>query len=437
MLGVIGIILALVVLVYLTFKGWHMGVVAIASSLIIIVTSGMDIWPAISESFAGSFTSFAGSWFLIFSLGAVFGKVMDQGGASLSIANWMVKVLGKQHIVLIVLLTTLVLSYGGIGVFVIAFTMYPICMALFREADIPKKIFPGLLLAIPATVTMVFLPGTPSTQNLIPTSFFGTTIYAAPVIGVITSVFVFALDYLFYNWVVKRCAARGEHFVPSPGDDATDASDPEILAGLPSPLLAFTPLIVLIVSIFVFQKLVSVANFAVCLGMALAILVALILYRGKMNVQETLAGGTTNGLNTLMVTSCIMGFGGVVTASPTYTACTEWLLGLDMSPLLLMFFSINVICMITGSSTGGLNIFLNSMSDYLIGTGMNLEILHRMSAIASAGLDAMPHASGVVIANSVARTDMADTYKYTFISQCLIPILGFGLAAILYAIGLC
>ena len=56
---------------------------------------------------------------------------MDQGGASLSIANWMVKVLGKKHIVLIVLLTTLVLSYGGIGVFVIAFTMYPICMALF------------------------------------------------------------------------------------------------------------------------------------------------------------------------------------------------------------------------------------------------------------------------------------------------------------------
>ena len=196
MLGVIGIILALVVLVYLTFKGWHMGVVAIASSLIIILTSRMDIWEAISGPFADSFANFAKSWFLIFSLGAIFGKVMDQGGASLSIANWMVKVLGKKHIVLIVLLTTLVLSYGGIGVFVIAFTMYPICMALFKEADIPKKIFPGLLLAVPATVTMVFLPGTPATQNLIPTEFFGTTLYAAPVIGIVTSIFVFALDYL-------------------------------------------------------------------------------------------------------------------------------------------------------------------------------------------------------------------------------------------------
>ena len=79
MLGVIGIVVALVVLVALTFKGWHMGVVAIASSLIIILTSQMDIWTTITENFAPSFTSFAGNWFLVFSLAAIFGKVMDLG----------------------------------------------------------------------------------------------------------------------------------------------------------------------------------------------------------------------------------------------------------------------------------------------------------------------------------------------------------------------
>ena len=62
MLGVIGIVVALVVLVALTFKGWHMGVVAIASSLIIILTSQMDIWTTITENFAPSFTSFASSF---------------------------------------------------------------------------------------------------------------------------------------------------------------------------------------------------------------------------------------------------------------------------------------------------------------------------------------------------------------------------------------
>lgn len=136
----------------------------------------------------------------------------------MSIARHTVKLLGKKQIVLIVLVVSLILSYAGIGVFVIAFTMYPICLALFKEADIPKKVFPGLMLAVPATVCMVFLPGTPSTQNLIPAEFFGTSIYAAPVIGIISSIVVFILDYLFYSWVVKRCAARGEHFVPGEND---------------------------------------------------------------------------------------------------------------------------------------------------------------------------------------------------------------------------
>ena len=421
MLGVIGIVVALVVLVALTFKGWHMGVVAIASSLIIILTSQMDIWTTITENFAPSFTSFAGNWFLVFSLAAIFGKVMDLGGASMSIARHTVKLLGKKQIVLIVLVVSLILSYAGIGVFVI-----------------PKKVFPGLMLAVPATVCMVFLPGTPSTQNLIPAEFFGTSIYAAPVIGIISSIVVFILDYLFYSWVVKRCAARGEHFVPGENDTIPDLNDESVLAGLPSAGAAFAPIVVLIIAIFVFQKGFGyAANYSVCLATTIAIILGIILYRGKFNVKEVCTAGITNGLNALMVTSCIMGFGGVVTASPTYTSCVNWLLSLDMSPIMLMFLSINVICMITGSSTGGLNIFLNSMGEYLITTGINTQILHRLSAIASAGLDAMPHASGVVLANSIAKTDMIDTYKYTFISQCMIPIVGFFVALLLYMVGVC
>ena len=39
----------------------------------------------------------------------------------------------------------------------------------------------------------------PAVQNMIPTETFGTTIYAAPVIGIVTSVVIFILDYLFYT----------------------------------------------------------------------------------------------------------------------------------------------------------------------------------------------------------------------------------------------
>ena len=437
MLGILGIIVALVVLVVMIFRGWHMGVVAIVSSLIIILTNGMGVWEGFTTSFASSFTSFAGTWFLMFTLGAIFGKLMEDSGASASIANAIVRVVGKKQVVLIVLLTTLVLSYGGIGVFIIAFTMYPICMALFKEADMPKSLFPGLLLAVPATITMSVAPGVPAVQNMIPGNFFGTDIYAAPTIGIIVSICIFIMDYFFYNWAARRCAARGEHFVAGPDDHIPDLSDPEIAKNLPSPLMSFAPIVILIGSIFVIMQFVDVANFAVVLGMTLGIAVAIALFWKRLKIREAFSAGMSSGLSALMVTSMIMGFGGVVQASPAFASCVEWLLNLEMNPILMAFFSINVICMITGSSTGGLNIFLDALGEYMLNTGINPQILHRLTCIASAGLDAMPHASGVVLANSVAKTEMKNTYKYTFVSQCLIPIIGFGIAVILYNFGLC
>ena len=436
MLGVIGIIVALAVLILMIFRGWHMGVVAIISSLIIILTNGMDVWEGFTTSFAGSFTSFAGQWFLMFTLGAIFGKLMEDSGASVSIANAIVRVVGKKQVILIVLLTTLVLSYGGIGVFIIAFTMYPICMALFKEADLPKSLFPGLLLAVPATITMAVAPGVPAVQDMVPAPSFGTDIYAAPVMGIIVSICIFIMDYVFYNWCARRCAARGEHFVAGPDDNIPDLNDPEAIKNLPGALASFLPIIVLVGSIFVFMQFVDVTNYAVVLGMVLGIIVALVLFWKRLKIRADFSDGMGSGLSALMVTSMIMGFGGVVQASPAFQTCVDWLLGLEMNPILMAFISINIICMITGSSTGGLNIFLDALGDYMLNTGINPQVLHRLTCIASAGLDAMPHASGVVMANTVAKTEMRHTYKYTFVSQCLIPMIGFGIAVILYNFGI-
>lgn len=437
MIGVLGILVALAVLVYMIFKGWHIGVVSVVASFIIVVTSGMDIWQSFSVNFATSFKNFAGTWFLMFTLGAVFGKVMEVSGASAAIANAVVRKLGRKNVILIVLVTTLILSYGGIGVFVIAFTMYPICMALFKEADLPKKIFPGLLLAIPATICMSVAPGVPATQNMIPTETFGTTIYAAPVIGTISSIFIFICDYLFYTWAAKKCMERHEGFVPGPDDDIIDLSSKEAVAKLPAASIALTPIIILIASIFILQRFIHPSNFAVVVGMILGILSGVILMFSRFSAKKAISDGVTNGFNALMVTSSIMGFGGVVQATPSFKTCVDWLLSLNMSPIIMAFVSINIICAITGSSSGGLQIFLSALGNYMLNTGINPQILHRLTCMASAGFDAMPHASGVVLANQVARTDMADTYKYTFISQCIIPAVAFWLGVLLYEMGFC
>ena len=155
-----------------------MAIVSLAGALIVIAFNAMDPVTTLSEKFMTGMSGFAGNWFLLFMLGAIFGKVMGDSGASVGIANKMLKILGEKSVVLVVMLTGLVLSYGGIGTFIIAFSLYPIAVALFQKADIPKKLIVATIMVCPVTVCMAMLPGSPSTQNLIPTQYFGTTAYA-------------------------------------------------------------------------------------------------------------------------------------------------------------------------------------------------------------------------------------------------------------------
>ena len=222
MVGILGLIVAIVCVIALIWKNWHMAIVSLAGALIVIAFNAMDPVTTLSEKFMTGMSGFAGNWFLLFMLGAIFGKVMGDSGASVGIANKMLKILGEKSVVLVVMLTGLVLSYGGIGTFIIAFSLYPIAVALFQKADIPKKLIVATIMVCPVTVCMAMLPGSPSTQNLIPTQYFGTTAYAGATLGLICSAIMFVSAYLFLNWQIKKAKAAGEHFVASPGEDIMD-----------------------------------------------------------------------------------------------------------------------------------------------------------------------------------------------------------------------
>jgi H+/gluconate symporter-like permease len=76
------------------------------------------------------------------------------------------------------------------------------------------------------------------------------------------------------------------------------------------------------------------------------------------------------------------------------------------------------------------------MGEFLAASGMNPSMLHRVVCIASSGFDAMPHASGIVVCNQIAKTEQKDTYKHVFICCAIMPFCCAILAAILGTIGL-
>ena len=436
MIGVLGLIVAIICVVALIWKNWHMAVVSLVGALVVILFNGMDPVLVLKDNFMKGMAGFAGNWYLLFMLGAIFGKVMGDSGASVGIANRMLKLIGEKSVVLVVMLTGLVLSYGGIGTFIIAFSLYPIAVALFQKADIPKKLIVATIMVCPVTVCMAMLPGSPSTQNLIPTTYFGTTAYAGPTLGIICSIIMFVSAYLYLNWQIRKAKANGEHFEPSEGEDLS-ALEVVNNGNVPSITNCFIPIVILLALMFGLQFTAKIPSaYAVAIAMAVAILAGCVLYRDVLDPKKAICDGAGGGLGSLIATSSIMGFGAVVSASPAYSSITKALVNMQADPLITALISINVIAAITGSSAGGLNIFLSSMGNYLAGSGLNLSMLHRVVCIASSGFDAMPHASGMVVCNQIAKTSQKDTYKYVFVTCAIMPFLCAVLACILGRMGI-
>ncbi len=162
--------------------------------------------------------------------------------------------------------------------------MFPIAAALFRQAAIPKRLIPATIALGAFTFTMTALPGTPAIQNAIPMPFFGTTPFAAPLLGVCTALVMFGLGLL---WLQRRAASAGaagegygEHAdAPVRFDkdlrerssgEGFDVSEipPRTSLSLPAFALAVTPIVLLIVLNYVFSAVVipamQVTLLAVC-----------------------------------------------------------------------------------------------------------------------------------------------------------------------------
>jgi H+/gluconate symporter-like permease len=135
-----------------------------------------------------------------------------------------------------IVLVSAVLTYGGVSVFVVVFAVYPFAAEMFRQADIPKRLIPGAIALGSFTFTMDALPGSPQIQNIIPTTFFKTTSWAAPWLGTVGAIFILAGGLPYLDWRRRRAAAAGEGSAPA-------TQEPEAMTDekLPHPAIALCP----------------------------------------------------------------------------------------------------------------------------------------------------------------------------------------------------
>ena len=210
-MGLLGILLGLALLIWLAFRGWSVLLLAPAAALIAAAFAGEPLLAHWTQTFMGSAARFLAQFFPLFLLGALFGKLMEDSGSVTAIADCMTERWAPQRAMLAVVLAGALVTYGGVSLFVAFFVLAPMAQALFRAADIPRRLMPAAIALGTSTFTMSALPGTPAIQNAIPMPFFGTTPFAAPGLGIIASAIMlgFGLWWLGRAEAAARAARRG------------------------------------------------------------------------------------------------------------------------------------------------------------------------------------------------------------------------------------
>jgi H+/gluconate symporter-like permease len=412
---------ALAFLMFVAYRGYSVILFAPVAALgAVFLTEPSLVPPMFSSVFMDKLVGFVKSYFPVFMLGAVFGKVIELSGFSKSIVSAVIGVLGRERAVLSIVVVCALLTYGGVSLFVVVFAVYPFAAEMFRQSGIPKRLIPCTVALGAFSFTMDALPGTPQIQNIIPTTFFKTTTWAAPWLGLIGSLFVLGVGLAYIESRRRAAQARGE------GYGTELRNEPEVFEEerLPNPWIALLPLVVVGVANFwlthliprfyggehqitagakpiITQIPVVAAIWAVEGALLLGILTVFVfawrpvLAKFADGSKAAVAGALLASLNT----ASEYGFGGVIALLPGFELIAQLLRSIP-NPLINEAITVSVLAGITGSASGGMSIALATMSDTFISAAqaanIPLEVLHRVASMASGGMDTLPHNGAVI-----------------------------------------
>jgi H+/gluconate symporter-like permease len=439
-----GIFLGLALLMFLAYRGMSIIWVAPIAALVVAFTGGLELIPSYTEAYMTGFVSFTKAWFPVFMLGAIFGKIMDETGAAKSVAHFVVGIIGKKLAIWAVVLACGVLTYGGISLFVVVFAIYPIALALFRDANITRRLIPGAIALGSFTFTMTAVPGSPQTQNLIPIQYFGTTPTAAPIMGIAAALVMLLGGMAWLTYREKFYAKKGVFFV-EPDKKGVENKDEK----LPSWILSLLPLLVVVLTLNVaniigketFTELLGRAPFSIIESLVFGIVLAILLFWKKMpNVVSTINAGAAGSVLAIINTSAAVGFGAVVRAVPGFATLKDFVLGIEGNPLIAESVAVNILAGATGSASGGMGIALEALGANFVAlsesSGIPLEAFHRVASISSGGLDTLPHNGAVLTLLAVTAMTHKDSYIDIFMVATLIPVASVVVAIILASFGI-
>ncbi len=433
-LSIVGIGIAFAGLIIAAYKKINMVLAAILAAAVIAASSGLSVIDTMIGSegaFLNGMKDFVGNWMAIFAISALLGALYDNSGATWRISNVLINKAGTKWTLVIYVLIGGLLVYGGIQVTVMIFVLLPFAKIMFPKAGIPWYLFPGITSLAIATYAMGQMPGSLQMQNIIPTKLLGTSLTAAPVEGILATIFMLVFGIGYLEWQVRK----GRH---SPEADITRykvqggiLDEYELEKRAPKFAVSLFPLIVTF-------ALINGFHMEMAYGLATGCILSLVLfYRSfdkKKVIHEMMSEGFNNGILSCIIIASVVGVGKVISVTDTFTVLQAEIIHLPLPGLFKVASITTIIAGITGSASGGLTIALELFGSTFVSWGYSPDIIHRVASIACGGLDTLPWNGTVVMLFALSGVSYRKGYLHVAVESVILPLLSLIPVAVYYAI---
>ena len=435
-ISVIGLLVAAVLFIVVVWKGLDIFTSTILVSFIIIITSWMNWWDALTN-YASGYTSFISSQIFILVIGAVFGEMMNISGVAESLANTITEKLGVKNVILSITVISTIFVYVGISGFVVLFVIAPIATVMMKRAGYAYRMIPGIIY-IGATCSAM-LPYAINVTNTIPASIIAevlpdveVSLGSAPILGIVAFVVSTCIGYFYMVHAAKATAIKEGTVV----DTSQKVKIVPTRDDLPSFGLSLIPFVLVIALVLGLSNLTSMdSNAIVVLSLFVGCVVLYVLCHKQIGkeLKKTIEKGVNNGVGATVMAAAIIGFSTVLQNSIGFEAIKNWVLNFNMNPYITEWLGLNILAGIMGSGTAAVQTFFQYFTTSLVEQGANPAALHRIAPAAVTGMNTLPNAGGMVAQLNWMGISLKDGYWYVFVTSVLAPIIG-SLCAVILAI---
>ncbi len=424
MLSLIGLVGGLALLIILTIRGMNLFIAAPLCALVVALTNQISVFAGDSNfvlTYMSGFSGFVASWFFMFLLGAIFGKFMEDTGAADALARAIINKLGYKQAVFAVVAACAILTYGGVSIFVVSFSVYPMALSLFKDANLPRRFIPATLGFGSVTFTMTSA-GSPEIQNWIPIKYLGTSPYAAWEVSLVVAIIMAVFGYWWLKKMVANAVNNGEVFVAKAVDPVFKERD------YPHPITGLIPLVVVLLTSFFLHE--EYAQYALIAALAAGVLTLMVInYKYFDNLPEAVNLGTTGALIAIGNTAAVVGFGAVAKETMAFQQTVEIMTQIPGNELIGAAIAVSVIAGLTGSASGGQVIALPEVAPHYLEQGVHPEELHRIVSISSGALDSLPHNGYVVTTiRAICHETHQNAYGPMAALTVVVPLVGLVIA---------